>query len=84
MRRRDVARRPSAAFSGGTHEKSDGGRRDAAIVSTPVTLGAQGNRWRANYFHNAPVVTQDGKTLKFHHEVIDGFGNASGGNDEDQ
>jgi Cu/Ag efflux protein CusF len=40
-------------------------------------LGARSNRWGANDFRNVPVVTQDGKTLKFHDEVIDGFGNAS-------
>jgi len=44
----------------------------AAIVSAPGTLEAQSNRWGADYFPNLPVVTQDGKTLKFYDDVIKG------------
>ena len=44
----------------------------AAVVSAPGTLEAQSNRWGADYFPNLPVVTQDGKTLKFYDDVIKG------------
>src|SRR6267378_583028 len=44
----------------------------AATVSAPGTLHAQSNRWGADYFPNLPVVTQDGKTLKFYDDVIKG------------
>ena len=42
----------------------------AACVTTPAA--AQSNRWGADYFPNLPVVTQDGKTLKFYDDVIKG------------
>jgi len=37
----------------------------AMTVAAPGTVAAQGNRRGENYFPNLPVVTQDGKTLKF-------------------
>jgi protein SCO1/2 len=43
-----------------------------AIISALGPLEAQGVRWGANYFPNLPVVTQDGKTLKFYDDVIKG------------
>ena len=43
-----------------------------AIISAPGPLEAQGVRRGANYFPNLPVVTQDGKTLKFYDDVIKG------------
>jgi protein SCO1/2 len=46
-------------FSGTFHAQS---------TDTP----AQSNRWGADYFPNVPVVTQDGKTLKFYDDVIKG------------
>jgi protein SCO1/2 len=42
----------------------------AVIISAPNSLEAQGVRRGANYFPNVPVVTQDGKTLKFYDDVI--------------
>ena len=44
----------------------------AVIISARGPLEAQGARWGANYFPNLPVVTQDGKTLKFYDDVIKG------------
>jgi protein SCO1/2 len=43
-----------------------------AIISARGPLEAQGVRRGANYFPNLPVVTQDGKTLKFYDDVIKG------------
>ena len=42
----------------------------AATVSVPSSLEAQSGRWNADYLPNLPVVTQDGKTLKFYDDVI--------------
>jgi cytochrome oxidase Cu insertion factor (SCO1/SenC/PrrC family)/cytochrome c2 len=44
----------------------------AALLSMQVPLHAQSNRWGAGYFPNLPVVTQDGKTLRFYDDVIKG------------
>jgi len=44
----------------------------AAIVGLHGSLHAQTNRWGADYFPNLPVITQDGKTLKFYDDVIKG------------
>jgi cytochrome oxidase Cu insertion factor (SCO1/SenC/PrrC family)/cytochrome c2 len=44
----------------------------ASAVSTPSPLEAQSGRWNADYLPNLPVVTQDGKTLKFYDDVIKG------------
>src|SRR5713101_6057742 len=44
----------------------------AMTVAAPGTVAAQGNRRGENYFPNLPVVTQDGKTLKFYDDVIKG------------
>jgi len=30
-----------------------------------------GSHWGANYFSDVPVVTEDGKTLKFYADVVD-------------
>ncbi len=43
-----------------------------ATMSAQGRLEAQSNRWGAEYFPNLPVVTQDGKTLKFYDDVIKG------------
>jgi protein SCO1/2 len=42
----------------------------AALACMPAH--AQSNRWGAGHFPNLPVVTQDGKTLKFYDDVIKG------------
>ena len=42
----------------------------AVIMSARGPLEAQGVRRGANYFPNLPVVTQDGKTLRFYDDVI--------------
>ena len=42
----------------------------AALVSMPAH--GQSHRWGAGYFPNLPVVTQDGKTLKFYDDVLTG------------
>jgi protein SCO1 len=42
----------------------------AMIISARDPLEAA--RWGANYFPNLPVITQDGKTLKFYDDVIRG------------
>jgi len=44
----------------------------AATVSGPCPLEAQSGRWNADYLPNLPVVTQDGKMLKFYDDVIKG------------
>src|SRR5215470_17807235 len=44
----------------------------AVIMSTRGPLEAQGVHRGANYFTNLPVVTQDGKTLKFYDDVLKG------------
>jgi protein SCO1 len=44
----------------------------AAFLSTQVPSHAQSNRWGSGYFPNLPVVTQDGKTLRFYDDVIKG------------
>jgi protein SCO1 len=44
----------------------------AAAVSVPSPIEAQSGRWNADYLPNLPVVTQDGKTLKFYDDVIKG------------
>ena len=42
----------------------------AMLACTPAH--SQSNRWGAGYFPNLPVVTQDGKKLKFYDDVIKG------------
>jgi cytochrome oxidase Cu insertion factor (SCO1/SenC/PrrC family)/cytochrome c2 len=44
----------------------------AVIVSAPGKPDAQIKRWGAGYFPDLPVVTQDGKTLRFYDDVIKG------------
>jgi protein SCO1 len=44
----------------------------AVTISVPRPLEAQGVHRGANYFTNLPVVTQDGKTLKFFDDVLKG------------
>src|SRR5467141_1266567 len=44
----------------------------ALTVAAPGTVAAQGNRRGENYFPNLPVVTQDGKTLRFYDDLIKG------------
>src|SRR5499427_11064445 len=44
----------------------------AVIISVRGPLEAQGVRRGANYFPNLPVVTQDGKTLRFYDDVLKG------------
>src|SRR4051794_20248844 len=44
----------------------------ALILSVPDSSNAQGRRWGEGYFPNLPVVTQDGKTLRFYDDVIKG------------
>ena len=47
----------------------------ALIVSTMATFvggTASAARWGKNYFPNLPVVTQDGKTLRFYDDLIKG------------
>jgi protein SCO1 len=43
----------------------------ALTVALPATLAAQG-RYGQNYFPNLPVVTQDGKELRFYDDLIKG------------
>src|SRR5215469_15302682 len=44
----------------------------AVIISVRGPLEAQGVRRGANYFPNLPVVTQDGKTLRFYDDLLKG------------
>lgn len=44
----------------------------AMIWATCANAAADDNPWGQNYFPNLPVVTQDGKTLKFYDDVIKG------------
>jgi len=41
-------------------------------ISLPGTLDAQGGRYGKNYFPNLPVVTQDGKEVRFYDDLIKG------------
>src|SRR5262245_24171028 len=43
-----------------------------AAVTVPATSQAQGRPWGEGYFPNLPVVTQDGRTLRFYDDVIKG------------
>jgi protein SCO1/2 len=43
-----------------------------AALATVVPGMATTNRWGANYFPDLPVVTQDGKTLRFYDDLIKG------------
>ena len=43
-----------------------------AAVAAPAPSEAQGRRWGDGYFPNLPVVTQDGKTLRFYDDVLKG------------
>jgi protein SCO1 len=44
----------------------------AGIVAIPGTSEAQSRRWGEGYFPNLPVVTQDGKTVRFYDDLIKG------------
>jgi protein SCO1 len=44
----------------------------AATVAAATPSQAQSRRWGDGYFPNLPVVTQDGKTLRFYDDVIKG------------
>ena len=44
----------------------------AAAIAAPAPSEAQGRRWGDGYFPNLPVVTQDGKTLRFYDDVLKG------------
>jgi cytochrome oxidase Cu insertion factor (SCO1/SenC/PrrC family)/cytochrome c2 len=44
----------------------------AAVASLPGTLEARGGRYGKNYFPNLPVVTQDGKEVRFYDDLIKG------------
>jgi protein SCO1/2 len=44
----------------------------AAAMAAPTPGEAQGRRWGDGYFPNLPVVTQDGKTLRFYDDVLKG------------
>jgi len=44
----------------------------ALTVSTPVTVQAQGRPWGEGYFPNLPVITHEGKTVRFYDDLIKG------------
>src|SRR5499433_2894042 len=44
----------------------------ALAVSAPTSLQAQDRHWGEGYIPNLPVITQDGKTLRFYDDVIKG------------
>src|SRR5262245_5393548 len=44
----------------------------AAAMAAPAPSEAQGRRWGEGYLPNLPVVTQEGKTLRFYDDVIKG------------
>jgi cytochrome oxidase Cu insertion factor (SCO1/SenC/PrrC family)/cytochrome c2 len=44
----------------------------ALATAAPQPVEAQGRRWGEGYFPNLPVVTQDGKTLRFYDDLIKG------------
>ena len=44
----------------------------AAAVAAPHSARAQGTPWAQGYFPNLPVVTQDGKTLRFYDDLLKG------------
>lgn len=44
----------------------------AALVSAPNIGEAQSSRWGEGYFPNLPVVTHDGKTVRFYDDLIKG------------
>src|SRR5215831_870533 len=41
-------------------------------IAVPQSLEAQGRRWGERYFPNLPVVTQDGKTVRFYDDLLKG------------
>src|SRR5215813_10170335 len=43
----------------------------ALAIAVPRTAQAQ-SRWGEGYFPNLPVVTQDGKTLRFYDDLLKG------------
>jgi protein SCO1/2 len=52
---------PARAHGGAPHE-----------VAKPESPPARANRWGANYFPNVPLITQDGKTVRFYDDLIKG------------
>src|ERR1051325_6311673 len=41
-------------------------------IAVPQSAQAQDRRWGERYFPNLPVVTQDGKTLRFYDDLLKG------------
>jgi protein SCO1/2 len=44
----------------------------ALMTAVPQSLEAQGRRWNEGYIPNLPVVTHEGKTLRFYDDLIKG------------
>jgi protein SCO1/2 len=44
----------------------------AILMTTAVTAGPNEPRWGVNYFPNVPLITQDGKTVRFYDDLLKG------------
>src|ERR671933_496214 len=44
----------------------------ALTTAAPQPVQAQGSHWGKGYFPNLPVVTQDGKTVRFYDDLLKG------------
>jgi len=44
----------------------------ALLAVKPVSAAPDGSRWGADYFPNVPLITQDGKTLRFYDDLLRG------------
>jgi protein SCO1/2 len=44
----------------------------AVLLSTAVSAAPNGTRWGADYFPNVPLITQDGKTVRFYDDLLKG------------
>lgn len=58
---------PGWAHEGDGHRKDDRADRVA-----PDRVKQDGSRWGANYFPNVPLVTQDGKPVRFYDDLLKG------------
>jgi protein SCO1 len=44
----------------------------AALLSAAASAAPNDSRWGANYFPNVPLITQDGKTVRFYDDLLKG------------
>jgi protein SCO1/2 len=61
-----------AALSAGASPARPHGGAAHEVDKAPSQPTAAANRWGANYFPNVPLVTQDGRTVRFYDDLIKG------------